>query len=1138
MALNTGKPAPLHLPVYQVNESTFNIPAPLGIVVGYGGGNYQLPPLQGIVSGAMLYVNNYGADLTLQAAEDNTITFYDPDTGTHVLDQVTVKAGSCAQYTTDFVGTWYQLGYQTPVAPPAPPSDAIAPVRAATVRALASESWASAVVFGAGTINVTTTGTPIIDGVTLVLNDRVLIRNNSPNNGIYSVTALSAGLLQFTITDDIVVQTSIASVTSGTTNLQQRFALYGTQWTNTGVIGTVTGLGNNIAALNTAGNLVYGTNVTSAVLNSILIGNEAGIDATGTGHLMIGPRAGERINGNNNICHGPFAGINATSTGSMFFGERAGVAATGNNKTCFGALAGSSSSSTDMCAMGRESGRSTTGTFGAYFGRRAGDGSTGNYQVHLGSNTGNGVLADYAICGGFDAGSGSLGDNLIAFGFRAGYQNFGSGGVFIGNGAGNTNATGDQLVGLGAGALTAFVGDYGIGTGYFALANANGLNLLGLGVEAGSQTIGNDNVFVGYTAGLFSTGQQMTIMGNSSGISSLMANNLTVYGFFSGTTCYGENNNIFGANTANEFGGSNNCVFGNNMNYCVANYNILIGNDCCVPVALGDTNIIVGRNNTPSNATNVIQLGSGLSCNDNSLRTVQIGTNLSIVNNNTNVVQIGYTNLCRTDSVQIGANNISFVDNVIAIGIGNTVDTPNSIAMGFNAKAVGINSIAFGSNALTSSVAGAANNTAFGSNAGRNVTTGTQNTAFGANALFYNTTGINNCAFGSGALGTNALSTQAPSSYGNNSAFGQNAMCFHFTGDFNVAMGSSALRGALPASIAPANNVNSSNTAVGNECMNFVFLSDMNTAVGRDVLKHAGKCTSNVGVGYQSMFCPLAFLTTSNPINNTAMGAAALTPTTGAAATFNNNCSFGFNSMNGIAPALANTCAYGAQTLQVVTTNGHCAFGFGALRVLSSGTNCAAYGLNSLTNCSTGSSNCAYGPSTGAGITTQSNAVLFGVGANSTTGTAVAIGNGIVNNNVGTAAIGNVGVMYVCAAASGALVDGDTRTGYYNFGAPISLVANAQSLDATQFSPDQLIIFTGGTAAAVAITLPTGASVIARFPGMRIGTGFDIRIRNTSTNTLNLSSGDVVAANTVVLYRVTMTAAAAYTVQRIGSMGV
>jgi hypothetical protein len=222
---------------------------------------------------------------------------------------------------------------------------------------------------------------------------------------------------------------------------------------------------------------------------------------------------------------------------------------------------------------------------------------------------------------------------------------------------------------------------------------------------------------------------------------------------------------------------------------------------------------------------------------------------------------------------------------------------------------------------------------------------------------------------------------------------GQNAMCFHFTGDFNVAMGASALRGALPASIAPLNNISDSNTALGNECMNFIFLSNRNTAVGRDVLKFSGKCSSNVGVGYQAMLCQLAFLLTSNPINNTVVGHGACTPTAASAATFNNNSTFGFNSMSVIAPNVANVCAFGALTLQGVLTDGHCAFGTNALRVLTSGTNCAAYGLNSLTNCGSGSNNCAYGPSTGAGITTQSNAVLFGVGANSTTGTVVAIGN-------------------------------------------------------------------------------------------------------------------------------------------------
>ena len=110
-------------------------------------------------------------------------------------------------------------------------------------------------------------------------------------------------------------------------------------------------------------------------------------------------------------------------------------------------------------------------------------------------------------------------------------------------------------------------------------------------------------------------------------------------------------------------------------------------------------------------------------------------------------------------------------------------------------------------------------NTAGGSSALLNLTTGTANTAFGAGALQANTSGVTNTAIGSKALSSNtgggrntatgfqALFSNTAGFY--NTADGVNALYYNTTGNQNTAVGLNALKGdGLP-------TTGSNNTAVG-----------------------------------------------------------------------------------------------------------------------------------------------------------------------------------------------------------------------------------------------------------------------------------------------------------------------------------
>ena len=145
------------------------------------------------------------------------------------------------------------------------------------------------------------------------------------------------------------------------------------------------------------------------------------------------------------------------------------------------------------------------------------------------------------------------------------------------------------------------------------------------------------------------------------------------------------------------------------------------------------------------------------------------------------------------------------------------------------------------------------NNTAEGSRALFNLTTGIGNTANGAQALSSNTTGDSNTATGIDALFANTTGD-------NNTATGRDALSRN-TGDSNTANGSVALF---------SNNTGDSNTANGFEALFSNTTGFQNTATGRDALfnNRTGGLNTASGNG--------ALANNSTAFNNTASGAFAL----------------------------------------------------------------------------------------------------------------------------------------------------------------------------------------------------------------------------------------------------------------------
>ena len=229
----------------------------------------------------------------------------------------------------------------------------------------------------------------------------------------------------------------------------------------------------------------------------------------------------------------------------------------------------------------------------------------------------------------------------------------------------------------------------------------------------------------------------------------------------------------------------------------------------------------------------------------------------------------------------------------------------------------GTNNTASGFEALVSNTTGFAN-TASGADALFSTTTGSFNTASGFIALFSNTTGNWNTAAGANALYSNTVGE-------NNTASGTFALASNTTGSSNTASGTGALA---------SNTEGWANTASGAEALASNTTGSGNTASG---LKTLGSNTTGSG--------------------NTALGVFALgTNTTG-----------GDNVASGTAALASNTegwanTASGAYALYSNTTG-------------SGNTALGAFALGSHT---TGSSNLAIGNLAGADLVTGSNNIYLG----------------------------------------------------------------------------------------------------------------------------------------------------------------
>jgi hypothetical protein len=300
--------------------------------------------------------------------------------------------------------------------------------------------------------------------------------------------------------------------------------------------------------------------------------------------------------------------------------------------------------------------------------------------------------------------------------------------------------------------------------------------------------------------------------------------------------------------------------------------------------------------------------------------------------------------------------------------------------------------------------------TAEGTNALKNLTTGSGNTAVGWYSLFSNSTGSFSTGIGGGALALNDGDS--------NTALGAAALLLNTTGDRNTALGESALLN---------NATGAQNVAIGVSAMRNGN-GFGNVAVGQDACRDNGAASGNTGVGYLALLQNQAadntgignqaLVNNTTGDHNVATGAFALDGNT----TGSFNTAVGYESLSHADNTGGGNTAIGYRALPNNTTgNENTAVGDQALRDNNNDHN-TAVGEGALASNTTGAENTAIGVFAGINQVTGSDNVYIGEGVDGVDGE----NNQTRIRNVGSTPI--VGGINVVVADTGGL--GDQILGY------------------------------------------------------------------------------------------------------------
>ncbi len=602
------------------------------------------------------------------------------------------------------------------------------------------------------------------------------------------------------------------------TDVIEYYDAEGTTWRTLlhsgGAIGDIDDLGD-AAANYTSSNIFMGQNAGASITsgeNNLFIGEDAGRDmATGGESVILGTLAGRDATNSQNVYIGHLAGYDESTAvansgiRNVFVGEASGYQnETGDWNVFVGAWAGLNNLSGDSNTfVGDWAGQSnTTGGANTFIGREAGDDNdTGSNNTYLGFRAGqNGVTV----------GGVNIPQNNTFVGSNAGLNlATGEENTIMGYQAGENIADGNSNVFMGLQAGRRMVSSSNVALGNFALyggdatpANNTGAQNVALGYSTGSTiTSGSDNILIGYDieptaataanelnigdkiTGSIVTAGVLTIEGTSALVlpigtdaqrpaaeagliryNSEASTDVIEYYDAEGTTW----------RTLLSSGGAIGDI--DDLGDGATDYakqNLFLGETAGADgAATGTSNTAVGKN-----AGRVLSTGTS-----NTIMGADAGYNLTTGDSNTLIgVSAGSVTSDGIENVAIGDQAGQWLDD----------GADNNTLIGTKA----------GQSLTGNSLTGDAN-TALGSRAGRELTTGTENVFVGVDAGNGNTTGIENVAIGTGAAYTAATASR------------------------NVSIGHDAGTGATNAAV--------DNVIIGHNAGDAALTSTQNVIIGKD----------------------------------------------------------------------------------------------------------------------------------------------------------------------------------------------------------------------------------------------------------------------------------------------------------------
>ena len=261
-----------------------------------------------------------------------------------------------------------------------------------------------------------------------------------------------------------------------------------------------------------------GAGVTSQGTSAVAIGHDAGTTSQGDHATAVGYLAGNSSQGNTSVAIGHEAGMTSQGLASVAMGYQAGMTTQGTNTVAVGHNAGEVDQSSNAVAIGHEAGMTTQGIESVAVGFQAGKTSQSANAVAVGPNSGEENQSSNAVAIGHEAGMTTQGIESVAVGFQAGMTTQAAESVAMGYQAGMTNQ-GTESVAVGGLAGTTNQADHATAVGYLAGVGSQQEGGVAIGNGAGYNTQGNAAVAVGQVSGFQNQSDKAIAIGKGSGSS-------------------------------------------------------------------------------------------------------------------------------------------------------------------------------------------------------------------------------------------------------------------------------------------------------------------------------------------------------------------------------------------------------------------------------------------------------------------------------------------------------------------------------------------------------------------------------------------------------------------------------------------